>query len=44
MTSPLRGRVVPRMSIGSHRTTPADIDLVFAALGEIGRELDGQVG
>jgi aromatic-L-amino-acid/L-tryptophan decarboxylase len=43
MTSRLRGRTVLRMSICSHRTSPADIDVVFDALSQIGRELDSQV-
>lgn len=39
MTSRLRGRVVLRLSICSHRTTPADMDVVFEALRGIGQEL-----
>ncbi len=39
MTTRIRGRVTQRLSICSHRTTIADIDATFAAMGEIGREL-----
>ena len=42
MTTKIRGRTVLRMSICSHRTTPADIDAVFDALARIGRELSGE--
>jgi aromatic-L-amino-acid/L-tryptophan decarboxylase len=39
MTTKIHGRTVLRMSICSHRTTLADIDAVFDALTQIGREL-----
>jgi glutamate/tyrosine decarboxylase-like PLP-dependent enzyme len=39
MTSRLRGRVVLRFSICSHRTTLGDIEEVFAKLQELSREL-----
>jgi aromatic-L-amino-acid/L-tryptophan decarboxylase len=42
MTSSVKGRTVLRMSICSHRTTPADIETVFSALCEIGRALDAR--
>lgn len=41
MSSRHRGRVVIRLSICSHRTTPADIDRVFAAIVEISRGRTG---
>jgi glutamate/tyrosine decarboxylase-like PLP-dependent enzyme len=40
MTSQIRGRTVLRLSICSHRTTLADIELVFAKLRELGERLD----
>lgn len=40
MTTRLRGRTVLRLSVCSHRTTPADIDRVFAELQRLGRELE----
>jgi glutamate/tyrosine decarboxylase-like PLP-dependent enzyme len=40
MTSKVRGRVVLRMSVCSHRTTIDDIDRVFAELGELGEMLN----
>lgn len=40
MTSNLRGRVVLRLSICSHRTTPQDIRVVFERLRELGESLD----
>lgn len=40
MTTKIRGRTVLRMSICSHRTTLADIELVFAKLRELGEMLD----
>lgn len=42
MTSRVRGQVVLRLSICSHRTTLDDIDLVFAKLRELGEELSQQ--
>lgn len=39
MTTRIRERTVLRMSICSHRTTLADIDAVFDALTQIGREI-----
>jgi glutamate/tyrosine decarboxylase-like PLP-dependent enzyme len=39
MTSRLRGRVVLRFSICSHRTTLADIETVFEKLQKLGRDL-----
>lgn len=42
MTSKIRGRVVIRLSISSHRTTLSDIDLVFRKLSELGRLLQAQ--
>jgi glutamate/tyrosine decarboxylase-like PLP-dependent enzyme len=39
MTTRIRGRVTQRLSICSHRTTPADIDATLSAMREIGREL-----
>lgn len=39
MSSKIRNRVIIRLSICSHRTTPADIDRVFAKLREIGNLL-----
>jgi aromatic-L-amino-acid decarboxylase len=39
MTTRIRGRVTQRLSICSHRTTLADIELVVAAMREIGEEL-----
>lgn len=39
MTSKLKGDVVIRLSVCSHRTTPDDIDKVFAALKNIGESL-----
>jgi glutamate/tyrosine decarboxylase-like PLP-dependent enzyme len=40
MTTTMHERVVLRLSICSHRTTPRDIEAVFNKLGEIGAELD----
>lgn len=37
MTSRIRGRVVIRISVCSHRTTPADIERVFERMHAIGR-------
>jgi aromatic-L-amino-acid/L-tryptophan decarboxylase len=42
MTTRIRERTVLRMSICSHRTTPADIDAVFDALTQIGREISAE--
>ncbi len=42
MTTSVRGRTVLRFSICSHRTTPHDIDVVFAKLRELGERLDRQ--
>lgn len=42
MTTSVRGRTVLRFSICSHRTTPHDIDVVFAKLRELGETLDRQ--
>jgi glutamate/tyrosine decarboxylase-like PLP-dependent enzyme len=42
MTSRIRRRTVLRLSICSHRTTPADIDVVFAKLRELGERLQSQ--
>jgi len=42
MTSKVRGQVVLRLSICSHRTTLDDIDLVFAKIIEIGTQLQSQ--
>ncbi len=39
MTTRIRGRVTQRLSICSHRTTIDDIDVTFAAMASIGREL-----
>jgi glutamate/tyrosine decarboxylase-like PLP-dependent enzyme len=39
MTTRINKRTVLRMSICSHRTTLADIDTVFDALTQIGREI-----
>lgn len=39
MTSRVRGRVVIRASICSHRTTPNDIERLFRRIQEIGREI-----
>lgn len=41
MTTRIHGRVALRMSICSHRTTPADIDDTFAAMARLGRQLTG---
>ncbi|MFP3854895.1 MAG: pyridoxal-dependent decarboxylase, partial [Anaerolineales bacterium] len=38
MTTKIHDKTVLRMSICSHRTTPADIEEVFGALVRIGRE------
>jgi glutamate/tyrosine decarboxylase-like PLP-dependent enzyme len=40
MTTRIRGRVVLRISVCSHRTTLQDIEQVFAALNSIGERLD----
>ena len=42
MTTRICGRTVLRVSICSHRTTLADIDAVFDALTQIGREISGE--
>ena len=42
MTTRIRGRVVLRISVCSHRTTLQDIEQVFAALGSIAQKLDRQ--
>lgn len=42
MTSKLRGRVVLRFSICSHRTTLADIEAVFEKLRELAQGLDDE--
>jgi glutamate/tyrosine decarboxylase-like PLP-dependent enzyme len=39
MTTRIHGRTVLRMSICSHRTTLADIDAVFDALAQVGRQI-----
>ena len=39
MTTRIRGRVTQRLSICSHRTTRADIDVTFEAMRVIGREM-----
>lgn len=39
MSSRMRGRVVIRLSVCSHRTTPGDIDVVFSKLKEIGERI-----
>ncbi len=39
MTTRIHGRVTQRLSICSHRTTVADIDVVFDAMTAIGKEL-----
>ena len=44
MTSRLRGRVVLRFSICSHRTTLGDIEVVFAKLQELSSELVKEEG
>jgi len=44
MTSRLRGRVVLRFSICSHRTTLGDIEEVFAKLQELSRDLVKEEG
>lgn len=44
MTSQLRGRTALRLSICSHRTTPADIEAVFEKLAEIGATLSQGAG
>ncbi len=41
MTTRIHGRVAPRMSICSHRTTQAAIDDTFAAMARLGRQLTG---
>ena len=43
MTSKVRGRIVLRLSISSHRTTLTDIDLVFAKLRDLGAKLQKQM-
>jgi len=43
MTSKIRGRIVLRLSISSHRTTLSDIDLVFAKIRELGETLQSRV-
>lgn len=42
MTTSVRGRTVLRLSICSHRTTPRDIELVFAKLRDLGQGIDSQ--
>lgn len=44
MTTKIRGQTALRLSICSHRTTPADIDAVFDALGAIARQVSAQAG
>ncbi len=39
MTSKLRGQIVLRMSVCSHRTTPEDIESVFSTLKQLGEKL-----
>jgi glutamate/tyrosine decarboxylase-like PLP-dependent enzyme len=39
-TTAVRGQTVIRLSICSHRTTPADIDRTFEALREHGERID----
>lgn len=41
-TTTIRGRRALRLSICSHRTTKADIEVVFEALSETGARLDGE--
>ena len=41
-TTAVRDHTVLRLSICSHRTTPADIDVTFEALGEHGERIDGE--
>lgn len=43
MTSKIRGRVVLRMSICSHRTRKEDIKMVFLKLSELGGKLDDRI-
>jgi glutamate/tyrosine decarboxylase-like PLP-dependent enzyme len=43
MTSKVRGRIVLRLSICSHRTTLDDIDRVFAKLKELGERLQSPI-
>lgn len=40
MTSRIHGKIVLRMSICSHRTTPSDIATVFSKLKQLGEEID----
>lgn len=42
MTSAIRGRTVLRFSICSHRTTLEDIERVFEALAQLGKNVDGE--
>lgn len=42
MSTRIHGRTCLRLSICSHRTTPADIDLVFERIRSIGQSLDAQ--
>lgn len=44
MTSQIRGRIVLRVSICSHRTTRGDILRMFRAISEIGRDLRQRLG
>lgn len=44
MASKVRGRIVLRLSICSHRTTLNDIDVVFAKLRELGIEAERELG
>ncbi len=39
MTTKIRNRVVLRLSVCSHRTTPEDIDIVFFKIRDIGKSL-----
>ncbi len=43
MTSKLKGDIVLRMSICSHRTTNEDIDQVFDKLSQIGKAIDDRI-
>ncbi len=44
MTSQVRGRIVLRLSICSHRTTPEDIERVFEELRRLGHRFDREAG
>lgn len=43
MTSKVKGHVAIRLSICSHRTTIADIDIVFKKLRELGGKITGKI-